>query len=376
MDDNVKIFFRSVTVSEVIFHDLSDKGEVVFRPSDGFEVIVRALTEEEVKSVNIHFMGGYAVTVDAERDVPRKARRVFETLVRRRLPEGMKIQEENREFFNEDGTIKEQFYENGGLRLEMPLQNFDNAFQTFVTTVTKELQDYTNNFIKVLRWRGNGSGPNETVKATRRPVWSFDKKTWHLLPQRREATVFQHTSMLHTTDDVKADVEWYIKDGVKESLAHELLYEAWSQRGQSPRSALVLSIAAVEVGLKQCIILLAPHSEWFLKTFQSPPVVKILQEYLPTLPAKHKIKDKVLPPDSQTLDDLKKGVKLRNEAVHSIPQGLTQETLREILLAVQDTLWLLEYYSGYQWALQYVSSATISRMEYQNTNLMEAARRR
>lgn len=349
------MYFRFFNVSEVIFHDLNEKDEVVFRPGDGYEVTIRALTKKEIESVNIYYMSGYAVMVDLERDAPRKAKEVFDALSRGRLPEGMEMQEENKEFFNEDGTFKDEFYEDGGLRIEVPLTLFNNAFQVFVDEVTKQITDYTNNFIRTLRWRGNGSGPNNPIRASRRPVWSLDKTAWHILPQRHEATKFEHTSMLHTTDGVRADVDTYLKNGVKESTAHELLYEAWNQRGESPRSALILAIAAVEIGLKQCVILLAPDTEWLLKNFQSPPVVRMLEEYLPTLSAKCKVDDKVLPPTSETIQNLSKGVKLRNEAVHGTPQGLTHDSLREILLAAQDTIWLLEFYSGYQWAWDHIS---------------------
>jgi hypothetical protein len=357
------MYFRFFHVSEVIFHDLNEKGEVVFRPGDGYEITIRALTNEEIESVKIYYMSGYAVMVDLERGVPRKSREIFEALANRKLPEGMGQEEENKQFFNEDGTIKDEFYDGGGLRLAIALAGFDNAFQTFVKDVTTQITDYTDNFIRTLRWRGNGSGPNNPIRASRLPVWSFDKTTWHILPQHQEPTIFQHTSMLHTTDDIKSDVEKYLKNGIKESLAHELLYEAWNQRGESPRGALILAIAAVEIGVKQCITLLAPDTEWLFKTFQSPPVVRLLEEYLPTLPARCKVNNKVLPPTAETIQHLKKGVKLRNEAVHGIPQGLTQESLREILLAAQDTIWLLEFYSGYKWAWEYIATHNQPRSE-------------
>ncbi|MEK6333473.1 MAG: hypothetical protein AABM67_00895 [Acidobacteriota bacterium] len=361
------MFFRSLIISEVIFHDLNDKSEVVFRPDDTHEIAVRALTKEEIEISQIYYMSGYAVTLTWERDSTRNAMAVFDALAQRRLPAGIKEEPGDKEFLNERGELAEKYFdEDGGLEIKIPAERFDSAFQIFVESVTSEVYEYLDNFIRILRWRGNGSGPNRPVQRTGGIKWSLDKKAWHWLPEKSRPTKFEHTSMLHTTDEVRSDVEHFVATGIDESLGHELLYEAWHQRTESPRSALILAIAAAEVGLKYCIATLVPNSLWLATNVPSPPIVKMLLDYLPTLPAKCTVNGKVLPPPSELVETLKKGVRLRNQVIHSKTEPLEHDTLREILLAVQSLLWILDYYSGFEWAWEHVDGITKYQMEHPN----------
>ncbi len=82
----------------------------------------------------------------------------------------------------------------------------------------------------------------------------------------------------------------------------------------------------------------------------SPPLVKMLQEYLPQLPVRCKIQGKVLPPPDEILNTLRKAVTLRNRVAHASGMALKYDTVEEILLAVRDVLWLLDYYRGMKWA--------------------------
>jgi hypothetical protein len=66
-------------------------------------------------------------------------------------------------------------------------------------------------------------------------------------------------------------------------FARELLQEAWSEENKNPRSALVIGIAALETGIKDLIIGLIPETEWLIRNLQSPPVHRMLGEYLPLL---------------------------------------------------------------------------------------------
>jgi hypothetical protein len=281
------------------------------------------------------------------------------------LPEGTERHPGDEAFINPDGTFKSESVDEEGIRvrLHIPLAVFIRPFQVFVEQLNRELTEYTNNFVKTLRWRGNGSGPFRPIQRATTVEWSFDKEAWHLLPEVSRPTVFEYTTMLKTDDAVKADVENYVGGQIDEPLSHELLYEAWSQRMESPRSALILAIAAAEVGLKYCIATLVPNSLWLATNIPSPPLVKMLLEYLPTLPAKCTVGGKVLPPPAGIIEELKKGVTLRNQVVHNKSETLEHDTLRKILLAVQSTLWLLDYYSGFEWAWENIDSITKGQLE-------------
>ena len=83
----------------------------------------------------------------------------------------------------------------------------------------------------------------------------------------------------------------------------------------------------------------------------------MLSEYLPLLPTVRKVNKKVFEPKSHIYEALRQGIQMRNQIVHGRTTAITYETLVGILLAVHDLLWILDYCSGYDWALGHVRSA-------------------
>ena len=84
-----------------------------------------------------------------------------------------------------------------------------------------------------------------------------------------------------------------IDEGADEPLAHALLREAEINRNRDAlRSALILAVAAIEIGVKRFIATAIPGTAWLLEQIQSPPTHKLLSDYLPTLPAKQTINRK------------------------------------------------------------------------------------
>ena len=156
------------------------------------------------------------------------------------------------------------------------------------------------------------------------------------------------------SDEVRGEIEIMVKKGLNEPTGHELFREAWEQRHQNPRSALIIGIAATEVGFKQLVSTLVPETLWLIENVPSPPLTKMLREYLPNLPVKCKIRGTVSPLPDILLKVLEDGVNLRNRAAHIGQMTFTYEKLDEILLAVRDLLWILDYYSGMNWALNEV----------------------
>ena len=94
----------------------------------------------------------------------------------------------------------------------------------------------------------------------------------------------------------------------------------------------------------------------------APPVVRMLMEYLPTLPARNTFNGKVYPPPFKEL--FRNAVNKRNLLAHrSDDHDIKDEELAEIIAAIRDTLWLLDYYCGNAWALGYVRESTRKQIE-------------
>jgi hypothetical protein len=149
-----------------------------------------------------------------------------------------------------------------------------------------------------------------------------------------------------------------VRSGADEPFGFELHREAWSQRTTNPRSALLLGVAAVEIGFKECVAGLVPDAAWLAREAPTPQVVRMLREYLPTLPAANTIGGKVVPPPEQHLDRLKKAVNARNQLAHKGGASPTGRDLRLLLVDMKEILWLLAYYAGSSWALHHLSLET------------------
>ena len=159
---------------------------------------------------------------------------------------------------------------------------------------------------------------------------------------------FKVSSRLHD------EMEALMNAGNSEPLGHELFLEAWGLRSENPRSALIIGMSAAEVGFKQCIGKLVPEAEWLANNCPTPPLDRMLSTYLPLLPAKLRIEEHVLKPSGRIRSAIRKGIEARNRTAHVGSESPKAEFLEELLLSIRDLLYLLDFYCGFEWALEYI----------------------
>jgi hypothetical protein len=246
-----------------------------------------------------------------------------------------------------------------GVRIRIPgLSDFPEHFRTFIEGARRELADYAQRTVAVLRWRANVSGPHSPIRSL--PFgwcWSVDGNFWHVAPSTTSVI-----ALFRSSGDLAPEVVEHVRElvasGVTEPLGHNMFREASDHLSSDPRSAIVVGMAAAELATKRCIAILVPDAEWLALHAPSPPLEQILTEYLPTLPARNRFDGVVKPPPADVLRAVKKGVTVRNQLVHAGNTRPTPEDAIEILRAVRDLLWLLDYYSGNKWALDYLRQET------------------
>jgi hypothetical protein len=138
-------------------------------------------------------------------------------------------------------------------------------------------------------------------------------------------------------------------------LAHEMWREAWNLRLTSPRSSLVVGVAAAEVGFKHLVALLVPPAASLVEYIPSPPLEKMIRKVLPNLPLRSGIA-----PDRACPQHLRKqllaAVEARNLVVHS--GTMPSVDLRSTLLDTRDLLYLLDLHAGHAWAEDLLSKQT------------------
>jgi hypothetical protein len=245
------------------------------------------------------------------------------------------------------------------LWLENPIGSSPTGFKEFADDASQSLSKAITTALQLLRWRIGYRSERNPIRFFHSFQWSINNNTWKTVPNYIHLEFVEGGIYDKVTDEVVTTLNDLWHNNVQEPLDHELFQEAWSQRSNNPKSALVISVAAAETGMKQLISKLVPSTTWLVQNTQSPPLVKMLKEYLPTLPAKVKIL-KAPPPalPNAFVAIIEKAVLLRNEIVHGKDVQLESKLLNEILKTINDLLYIFDLYLGHVWAERRISSET------------------
>ena len=225
-----------------------------------------------------------------------------------------------------------------------------------------KLADSIRRTARVIRWRWAMNVQHEPIKTSSGVYWSLDNKTWLPVPRELNLSGGGFEFYFPLSHRIRSEMESLIKAGKDEPLGHDLFLEAWNLRKSNPRSALIIGMAAAEVGFKQCISKLVPDAEWLANNAPTPPLDKMLSNYLPELPAKLRIEGRVLKPSQTIRNAIRKGIQARNSTVHVGSKAPKWDDLEKLLLSIRDFLYLLDYYCGFEWALEYIRDEVRAEM--------------
>jgi len=233
-----------------------------------------------------------------------------------------------------------------------------------VTTATKEvngayhdMQDHMLRMLRLVRWRANSKARPNQLRRLPDLKWSFDEVQW-------QSVHWMAVSFKLLFDSVPArwppEAEEFVKKessgGLDEPLGHELLREAWANREQSPRSSLVLAIAAAEVGFKQFASRTSSDGGWVLSNnLLSAHLLKMLTKFpWPALKLQINGKEPTIP--GSIASNLEEGVRLRNLIVHEGIAEMEGKRVNSVLILVGDLLYFLDALRTHQsWPLNHMS---------------------
>jgi hypothetical protein len=222
------------------------------------------------------------------------------------------------------------------------------------------LRSISRSTIVILNWsHGLDSPPNPYGRSL--AFYSEDGSRWL---QFARATTGRFNAELASrliyARDVRVDeVVRKVELGCEEPLGRQLFREAWQQIEINPRGALVIGVAAAEVGLKGLISTLLPGAEWLVQELQAPPVRKILRDFLPTLPVRARWVDgSEIKLPSKLISEVVKAFELRNKVVHVGALPPNRQELATTLQAISDLLWICDVLLGEHWAMKHVSLQT------------------
>lgn len=253
------------------------------------------------------------------------------------------------------------------IRFTHDFEGFPVGYEQFVLNTHRKLERYASGIFNDIRWRVGIMGGPVTLRSEwksmrwENPEWDSPhlKSLGFLNSQIPAGGTVLHLNL----NELSIPGECLLDLREHQPLSHSLLREAWNNRNDAPRSALVIGISAAEIGFKETASDLMPDTKWLLSNIQSPPLDKMIREFMEKLPARQKFEGVVCRPPKPLIRTLKRGIELRNGAVHSASEEISSETIQEILEAVRDLLYLLDYYRGESWALERISNTVLEALK-------------
>lgn len=271
------------------------------------------------------------------------------------------ISDKNREALEKlardgSGELVQQFVVFGPVagRTGMPAwDSLPPSLQELLVSAERKLGQAAARTYRLLRWFLALTGQHNPFH-----VWSYswspDGSLWQDLPLKMPLGVAMSVPTLSPSRVLVEEIEKALEGGRDEPIAHELLREAIHQVEQNPRSALIVGIAAAEIGFKEFVSRRAPVAAWLVTEAPSPSLLQMLTEFLPDLLGQLQMKpllqfvkgrDKKGYNDP-VLRELQRGVTMRNQLAHKPKPAPDSEDVKPILDAVGDLLGMLDYYSG------------------------------
>lgn len=244
--------------------------------------------------------------------------------------------------------------------------NFSDVYRDFIVALHGNMDRMASEIFNVVRWRmGIFGGPLGLQSEWSSMRWHDDTKGENVIDEHgflnRQMLAGAFTLYMPEMQEVDFDkecrlnVENLIKFQSKQPLYHDLFREAWQNQQDNPRSAIVMGIAAAETGFKTSLVDLNPSVSWIVENLQSPPLDRMLRDYMAQLPTRNRVNGKVRRPPKKVISTIKKGIELRNKLVHGREESVTTEEVRQVLEAVHDLLYILDYYRGHDWAMERIS---------------------
>lgn len=222
--------------------------------------------------------------------------------------------------------------------------------------------------VSILRWRGGvAHGRQHNLYSALTSEFSMDDAvSWRKSPSR--------LSVLSLNDfwfplPFSSDVYEFVTTTPlpSEPTSRQLFREAWALRFSAPNAALTIGCAAAEVGCKEFIGVKIPDAAWLVQEAPTPPVAKILKNYIPTFSSASDPSGTARIPDA-CRKQVGSAFEDRNRVVHRGSAPLGSNALVEHLRAINDLLWILDFHAGHSWALRYVSHSTRAELSPEDTS--------
>lgn len=246
------------------------------------------------------------------------------------------------------------------------LAGYSPKFVKFTKDLDKELNEISTNILHLICWKHKiFGGPHRLECGLVHMRWAHENEdvtAERFLSRQYPSGVYT----LRMPEVWEGELSFDKLESQKAPLYYELLSDGVKTIETSPRSSLVILVAAIETAIKHYVAAAVPDASWLIENTQSPPLVKLLSSYLELLPANNRHLEKCFRIPKVDLKVIDTSVQVRNEIVHGKDVNLTADLLERLKRVATETIYYFDWLLGEAWAFQYMSEQLKSNIQLNN----------
>lgn len=237
---------------------------------------------------------------------------------------------------------------------------YPDDYREYVVDLAERLNRLASDALALILWRALAvGGPPELNRHPGLLHWSSPPQDpgesltdlpWRQIPAGVVSIGLPTIFALDVQDPIPNQVTAFLESRTVPPLGHDLLREAWRVRETNRRAALVVSVAALETGLKECVGTLAPDTSWLLENLPSPPLERMLKRFLPTLLSQAESSEYVPAVPSEIIKEVGRAVETRNRVMHGRSATPDAGFLDHFLITTRHLLYFFDFHCGHEWA--------------------------
>ena len=219
-----------------------------------------------------------------------------------------------------------------------PLNSYENFFQEFIKVEQPKLLGVNSQIFDLLRWQHPylNQKNSRLIGMTNISV-SQDRQNWKPLPTLGEFSLsFVENEQVDNDFFNLQRINELLNQKISEPYYQQILREAKSLTDSSleasAKSSVIFSVLAIEVAIKELIARLSPQSTWLIDNLNSPPIEKLLIEYIPIL------LNEECGHHQELIDRLKKVIFTRNSIVHQRDIVIRKATSNSAYILASDII--------------------------------------
>ena len=248
--------------------------------------------------------------------------------------------------FDTDGTKSQSVSVSSGKEGER--YDLEKSYVSYFQSLLEEMVSAATNVFALAGWRVGSALDLSDLPDKAKLHWSENNKLWHRLLIRRNSGFITMGGAVQSSEDVGDELENLIKQGEKAPVYRTFIDQAMNNYKLD--SSLVMAVAALEIAVKNTIQKVHPETDWLLREIPSPPVLKILRDYIPTLNSPFIDDEDGLVAPQELLEEIQKAVNARNDIVHKGSIDWSEKRRYESIVKMELVIRWLEYFQGHIWS--------------------------